>query len=392
MDNQNKLVRIGYRIPHWAMQNTMLFQGLVRYNRENQQSWKIESDIYTENELPQTVIDEHWEGDGLIVFRCTEQEAKAWREKNIPVVNISAETEVEGIPNIVADNYLMGKIAAEHLMSLGLQHFAYVGERFRKYSQLRLAGFRDTIKASGKEVIEIDLPISTMEDESKSEEIHKQLNAAMKDLPLPTGILARDDVVALNVLKSARHLNMSVPDEIAVLGVNNSMPYCFIAHPNLTSVQHPAQLIGYHAAKALDMLMKGEEVEEHTMVKPLGVAVRESTNMIAVNDALVSDVLKEIRTKIPKGPVMISELARKFGVSHTNLRNRFKKSLGLSIKHEVDRARLAEVKRRLVETDDSLQEIAYSMKFLSPEEFSRFFSRNAGLSPSLYRSVARKGL
>lgn len=380
-----KSFRIGLRTPPWATQNDKIINGVVRYLRENDVFWLIDADIDTGHELPPNKIDASWQGDGLIVFRCTEREANAWKKNGISVVNLSSETRIKGIPNILPDNYQMGRLAAEYLLSLGLRHFAYAGEQGRRYSTLRAAGYMDALEESGIECIEINLEISSMLKTERWTQLHDELTAAIRDLPQPIGILARDDIVAMNVLRSTRALGIKVPDEIALIGINDSRPYCLISHPQLSSVKHPGELIGYHAADALQTLLKGGEIPNDLLLKSPGIVERESTNVIAIQDSVVSQALSHIRAHAKKGPVNVLELARALGVSSTTLRTRFKEAIGKTPKEEVDLIRLKEIKNLLSETRMSIQEIAYQLGFTTPEELSRFFSRQAGISPTKYK-------
>ncbi|MFC4991548.1 substrate-binding domain-containing protein [Rubritalea tangerina] len=383
-------LRIGIRSPRWATQNDQMINGIVHFLREHQLSWIIDADIDTGNELPPNRIDASWSGDGLIVFRCDAREAAAWKQNGISVVNISSETRIDGIPNILPDNYQMGRLAADYLLSLGLRRFAYAGEKARRYSELRAAGFIDTLQHHGLECIEIDLEISSMLKSEKWTRLHHELTTALSELPHPVGVLARDDIVAMNVLRSARALGIKVPDDLALIGINDSRPYCLIAHPQLSSVKHPGELIGYHAAKALHALLNGNTVPPDQLIPSPGIVERESTNIIAIQDPLVSRALSHIRAYAKSGPINVKDLSRELGVSNTTLRSRFKQCIGHTPKEEIDSIRHQEIKNLLQETSLNIQEIAYQLGFATPEELSRFFARKEGVPPSQFKQNAHR--
>lgn len=378
--------RVGLRIPRWATQNTSVVNGMVKYLRETKQDWIIDADIETDNELPPNIIDASWNGDGLIVFRCGAREAKTWHARGIPVVNISSETQIDYVPNVIPDNYQMGQLAANYLLSLGLRKFAYVGEKTRRYSRHRQAGFQETLQKNGFDCEVIDLEISQILKDEKWSVLHDQLNRFLSMLETPVGLLARDDIVAMNVLRSTRALGIKVPHELALVGINDSSPYCHIALPKLTSVRHSGIMIGYHAAQVLDTLMKGGKVEDTTLLPSLGIVERESTNIIAVEDELVARALTYIRKHAKIQLVNVADVCRVLGVSNTTMRLRFKTVLGHSAKEEVDRVRHKEACQLLMETQSSVQEIAFHMGFNSPEELSRFFTRTQGESPTQFRA------
>ena len=382
-------LRIGVRVPRWATQNDSLVNGVVRFVREYRKLWQVDADIFFDNELPSNDIDEAWDGDGLIVFRCNEEEVAAWHGRGIPVINISSETQIEGVPNVLVDNQQMGALAAEYLMGLGLRDFAYVGERSRNYSSQRFAGYRDALESKGLTCQEINLPISKIPLSKKAANIHKRLTKAIEQLSFPVGVLVRDDLLALNVLRSTQVLGIDVPDEISLIGINDQSPYCQVAFPRLTSVRHPGELIGYRAADLLNRMINGEKVNEDSVLKSPGVAERESSNAVAVQDELVAKAVKYIRRYAKTHPLSVADLCSQLGVSNTTLRLRFKKLMGCSIKSEMDRVRADEARLMLTETQFSIQEIAYQLGFTLPEDLTRFFTRIEGISPAKYRLSRR---
>ncbi len=377
--------RIGLRVPRWATQNDKVVKGIVEFLREEQIDWLIDADIDTENELPPNTIDASWNGDGLIVFRCSSQEADVWKEKGISVINISSETDIEGIPNVIPDNYQMGAIAAEYLVDLGFRKFAYVGENNRKYSLSRQNGFQDNLLKHGYSCEVIDLPISDMLQSEKWSILHDSLNKHLKGLTPPIGVLAKDDIVAMNILRSTRALGIKVPDELALVGINDSSPYCHLASPKLTSVKHPGELIGYQAASLLNQMMQTGDKPENVILKSSGIAERESTNTIAVKDKMIAKAVHIIKTKASRGSLTVSSICDELGVSATKFRLRFIEAVGYTPKELIDKTRHQKVCQFLVETKLSIQDIAYKMHFNSSEDLSRFFTRHEGMPPTKYR-------
>ncbi len=379
-------LRIGVRVPKWATQNAHLVNGIVRFVHEYRKIWQIDADVFFDHELPRNIIDATWDGDGLIVFRCRQEEVSAWRGKGIPVVNISSETHIEGLPNVLVDNYQMGSLAAKYLMGLGLRNFAYVGERSRHYSSQRYLGFHHTLQNNGMTCREINLPISKMPLSKKAQRIHTRLNKALVKLSFPIGLLARDDLLAMNVLRSTQALGINVPDEISLMGINDQSPYCQIAFPRLTSVIHPSELIGYQAAHLLNRMIAGDKVNEDVILESPGITERESTNAVIVQDPLVAKALKYIRQHAKTQPLSVSDICHQIGVSNTTLRLRFKKLIGHSLKAEIDRIRIDEIRLLLTKTQFPIQSIAFQLGFSLPEDLSRFFKRIEGVSPKRYRS------
>lgn len=384
------LPKIGLRFPAWATQNTQIINGVVRYCRERDCIWQLDADLDSGGELPPNEIDENWRGDGLIVFRCTENEAAQWKRHSIPVINVSSETSIAGITNILPNNYQMGCIAAEYLISIGLTQFAYFGESSRKYSSLRGRGFKQTLENRGMQCIEIDLPISEIHQFEKWQELHALITEQLGDLPLPIGLLARDDIVAMNILRSTRKLNIEVPQQLALVGINDSQPFCLISQPQLTSVRHPAELVGYLAAQTLHKFFEDRHYQaEDILVDSPGIVTRESSNTVPTSDPVVAAGLLYIRKYAISQAVTIAELCKHLNVSSTTLRLRFKNALGSTPKQQIDKVRIQQIQKLLENPQLNIQEIASQADFLSPEELTRFFTRHKGVSPTQYRIKMR---
>ena len=118
---------MGIRVPSWASFTRPIFHGIVEFIR-NREQWRIQTLVDSTNEMAPMVIDENWNGDGLILFRHSEEEAAAFKRRGIPVVNLSTECREKGFPTVIPDNAEIGRMAAQHLLTLGLGHFSYWGD------------------------------------------------------------------------------------------------------------------------------------------------------------------------------------------------------------------------------------------------------------------------
>lgn len=378
------LIRVGFRVPDWATQFNLALQGLLAYVRKNNLNWKVEGAFPAAQEVESTTIDSNWRGDGVIVFRPSPEELDAWLAKGIAVVNLSSEATSPRVSSVYCDNFQMGRLAANHLLKLGLQHFAYVGSEAKKYSRERCAGYTSVLSDAGMTTLKLDVPVESFPDEDRARRIQLAMRKPLERLPKPIGVLVRDDITAVALLHCARSLGIKVPGELAVLGVGDAFPHCQMAWPPLSSVACPSKELGFHAAKILEQEMKGDSLRVEERYPSLGVTERESTELVSIDDDLVMKVLVKIRGA-DHGLIDIAYLGEEFGISYSLLRKRFRAEVGHSIRDEVHRVRLELLRSTLLESSDSLQEIACEMQFSSVGSMSRFFTRHMGQSPTSFR-------
>ena len=382
-----QVLNIGVRIPDWATHALPIFQGILSYIRDHDLQWQLQSALSSGNELQPVAIDASWRGDGLIVFRPKQDEMTAWKKAGIPVVNLSSEAADISQTSILADNFQMGEMAADHLVALGLKNYAYFGNTNRHYSNERMEGFKSRLHDQGHELQEIDLPpyLGSIK-KVRWKAIQKNLRPILQKLNHPIGILARDDILAISILHAAEDLKIPVPDAIALVGIGNSIPHCHIAWPPLSSVSYPAQKMGHGAAQMLHQLLEGKKIESPIYLKSSGLVERESSQMIATTDETMVSAVRYIRQQAGLKNINVKGLSQDLGLSYSSFRQRFRKAMGLSAKDAITQVRVAKAKELLTQSQMTIQEITWHMHFSSPEEFSRFFARNCKMAPSHYRA------
>ncbi|HSJ01775.1 MAG TPA: XylR family transcriptional regulator [Verrucomicrobium sp.] len=394
------LPRVGVRFPSWITFQRPVFDGILKFMQAHE-PWVIEAPTDSGGELAPFVIDAHWRGEGLIVFRYTPEESRAWREAGIPVVNLSTERIGGAFPSVVPDNEGGGMEAAKHLLTLGLRHFAFVGratpfvddgltglEVARRYSQEREAGFRKGLASAGHEpkVLQIE---TRGHSGPVWEELQSLYMGILKALPQPCGVFAADDMLAHGLLQAAQAIGVRVPQDVALLGFNDQSHFCHAATPPLSSVTYPGEALGLRAAETLYQLMHGLPNQAgHVQRIPVsGVTIRESTNVLTIRDALVASAVRLIRKQAATSAPRVGEIAENLGVSVSLLRQRFLDSLGISPKEEVDRARLDIIRHWLTTTTLGPGDIAIKTGFLDAAELRRFFRRGTGQTLQEYRST-----
>ncbi|RYG69273.1 xylose operon transcription regulator XylR, partial [bacterium] len=198
-----------------------------------------------------------WDGDGVICRATTPALAAALKHSNISVVNLNNSFDDLGLPYVASDMIAIGRMAAAHLLERGYRTMAYVGFDNQSWSKKRLAGVREALHGRGilHDVFETSSHgYRTMNWEEELE----QLSSWVKALPHPIGIVACSDRRGQHVLEACRMAGVSVPDEVAVIGVDNIETFCELCQPPLSSVMPDGERVGYEAAALLSRLMHGD--------------------------------------------------------------------------------------------------------------------------------------
>ncbi len=377
---------VGIRLPSWAGFTRTIYRGILKYMRLHGQ-WQIETRLDSTNEMKPSVIDSTWQGDGLILFRYSEEEANAFLSRNIPVINVSSECLHPKIPTVIPNNNELGTIAAEHLLSLGFKQFAFWGDPTRNYSKQRGRAFMNRIASGGYPCREIEIETAQFSWHRKWERLHEAILVAMENSERPVAVFAKDVILAANIINACSELGISVPDEVVITGANEDELFCNTTTPPMTCVQYPGEAIGYKAAGILDRMMNGEKnvAPLLTEVPIQGISIRESTNTLAIRDRLIAETVHRIRQEAPSFPLQVCELLENIPMSRAGFNKRFQKAMGIPPKSEIIRVRLQHLKSLLKTTSWSIKEISIQMQFDSSEELGRFFRRETGMTATEFR-------
>jgi len=263
--------------------------------------------------------------------------------------------------------------------------------KFRKVrnERQRRDGFTEAIRSAGFDTKVLQVPMH--ERAGADNAIHytpdlKNLVRGLREMTKPLGVFTSDSVIARSILEIAQNEGFLVPDEIAVLGVNDDPLVCESTSPPLSAVMQASEKIGLEAAHLLDRLMRGEEKKPREIrLPPVGVLARRSTDMLAVEDQLVATAICFIREHAHL-PIEVVDIVEKADVSRRTLENRFVKAIGRTPGAEIRRIRLERAKRLLTETSDPITNIVYAAGFNSRQVFSSVFRCETGMTPSAYRN------
>jgi LacI family transcriptional regulator len=331
----------------------------------------------------------HWNGDGILGFVSARVLAGQLRRSRISAVEVSGSRLDLQIPQVINDEPLIGSIAAEHLQERRFRHFAFFGYSNTAWSDRRLLGFRDSNAKRGFST-ETFLCAHDITSLNGWEQTEQEVTHWLEKLPKPIGLMASSDRLALRILDACHRARLAVPEEIAVIGVDNDEETCRLATPPLSSVMDDPRRIGREAARLLGQLMASNRDSQDmppVLVPPLGIATRRSTDTTAIDDPLIARSMRLIREHACEG-LTVKELLPEVRMSHTTFYERFHTSLGIAPHQAILRVRLERVKNLLKQTDLSLEQIAERTGFSHPEYMQVAFKREVGATPGRYRRTA----
>ncbi len=359
--------------------------GVYQFLRVNPH-WRIEGDGHYPL-LPWDQLSS-WHGDGLIGIPNSPSQLDKLLAVNVPVVNAGTRIVDPKIPTVACDSMAIGKQAAEHLLNCGLKHFLFLSELTWENERIRYKAFAATITAAGFHCELLPVPVHEYSGTDASARYHPDLEQLARGLSRsekPVGVCAPNSVMARFAVEVATSRGFLVPDQIAVIGVNDDPLVCESTNPHISAVVQPSEQIGLIAARRLDQLMRGESKhEKDVFLPPLGIAARRSTDMLAVEDEDVRKALRFLREHAHE-PIDVADVAVEVAVSRRTLETKFRKMVGRTPALELRRVRLELAKKLLVETRDPVTNIVFAAGFNSRQVFSSLFRRETGMTPTEFR-------
>jgi LacI family transcriptional regulator len=364
-----------------------LIRGIVRYSRLHGPWMFYRQDLfYVAQEGEPSRLDplRQWEPQGIISRDPKNlEELERW---GIPLfVAVAMEPPSARRNNVVTNDDAIGRMAAEHLLERGFRNFAYCGFDNIYWSYRRADGFIARIAKAGIKTILYKQPKSRRNRLWFREK--PILAEWLKGLPKPIGIMACNDDRGQHIAEACAYAKIEVPYEVAVIGVDNDEQVCEIAYPSLSSVALDVEKAGFSMSELLDKMMTGKKMEPQTVVvQPNRVVMRQSTNVVAVQDKLVSHALNFIHQNAQR-LIQVEDVVKDLNVSRSNLHEKFMKTLGRTVYDEIKRVRIDIICQMLIETDLSISDIALSLGYDNTNHIARYFRLKMGMSPLEYRKL-----
>lgn len=341
--------------------------------------------IYRNKEDVREIISwaREWEADGIIAQIENESIYRQLLGLNKPLIAQDANERFAEIPNISGLYAKTGEMAADYFMKKGYKHFAFYGFDNIVWSRERCQGFCRRAEEKGFKVHvyhhlkEGATPLWSYRESSLSD--------WLRSLPKPIALMCCDDNQGQHVTEACKAVEISVPEQIAVLGVDNDLSICNLSDPPLSSIVLNTEKAGFEAAMLLNKMMNGNRQEYFNIyVEPTSIVTRRSTDFLAVDDKEISKALHFIYCHYREN-IHVSDVVNATASSRRVLEKKFQSVLKRTILDEINSMRIEHVKHLLTETDMTISDIALSCGYADIRNMSRYFRTHQGVNPLEYR-------
>ncbi len=401
----NRIPKVAVLIESSRSYGRGLIEGVARYSRLHG-PWLMYFEPRGSDVAPPAWLSQ-WDGDGILARIDDQCMADAVLATDLPALDLRGKLPDLGLPFIGANNEEVTKLAFDHLRERGLRQFGFCGVPAGEMRtlDLRRMHFVQHCEHAGFECVEYARRLTgdgTADGRSTSggypavdfgaldwETEQLALADWVHSLPKPIGIMACHDPLAYQLIDACRRADVSVPDEAAVVGVDNDAVLCAMSNPPLTSIDTGGGRIGFEAAAVLAQLMKGDAPPtKPVFLRPRLLHSRNSSDMLAIDDADVADAVRYIRDHACEG-IHVADVVRHVALSRSVFERRFRQMLGRTPKAELLRVQIARASQLLADTDLPLTAIARQSGFSTEKYFSDAFLRETNLRPSAWRRRLR---
>jgi len=371
-----------------------ILQGVADYV-ELYGPWSIFLDPYATGQLHHDWL-RRWRGDGILAYAGDQRVVERLLRSAIPCVEVYGVVEDPRLPRVGCDDRAIGRLGALHFLERELKRFAFCGAAGIGWAENRRCGFAETVAEAGfpcHHYADVRDNASTVSSALRRtpaawERAQQALVDWIAALPKPIGLMAVTDLHAQQVLDACRRAGAAVPEEVAVIGVDNDEDFCRLCDPPLSSVVSNPRQVGYEGARLLARLMAGEVRPgrvEPVLIQPLGVVARGSTDITAIENRDVAEAVSYIRQHACDG-IQAGDVAEAICRSRATLYRLFDDALGRSPRQEILRVQLERAKTLLTQTRHTLDEVAQLTGFSSAAYFSVVFKRAVGVTAGSYRA------
>lgn len=331
-----------------------------------------------------------WGPEGVLCnIGAFPQLAKWLKTSGVPIVNTSTDHPHEVLPCVHGAG--AGRLAAEYLLSLGLKHFAFVGHKRRLGSRRLRESFGRSLSTEGHDLLWHDLktaPLGGLDLVEETAAAEPGIATFIREAPKPLGVFALDDDFARVVCRVCRKLELAIPQDVAVLGVEDSIE-ARVSDPPLSTIKPPGEEVGYAAMELLDSLIAGQKPPSEAIVIPTTKLIeRDSTRLRPPADLVMREAMRLIEEEACRA-VRVEDVAIVLGISRSTLQHRFVEQFGQTPGEAINTVRVRRAKQLLVDTDLTITGIAGMVGFARSSIFGEFFKRHTGQTPSSYRKSQR---
>jgi LacI family transcriptional regulator len=327
--------------------------------------------------------------DGIIA-RATPALARQAHRHNIPLVNVWYNSPARNLPGVFPDLAAYGRLAADHLLARGFRRFGCLAGRGDRAQQLEVDTFHGPIERAGFACRCAIVNRQVTRSRPVWRTFQRALDAWIESWQTPIGVFVTfPDAMGRRVAEACKRHGLRIPDDAALIASDDEPSLCLHPPPSLSGVEMPYRQVGYLAAELLDDILRGRKPPTTRLfVPPSGVAARQSTDFLAVDDPLVASALRAIARPTHRAPG-VGDVCRELCVGRRTLERRFQRALGRGIAQEMLRLRVERAKRELAHAETPIKQVARRAGFRDAKRLHEAFARALGTSPSQYRAGLR---
>lgn len=360
-----------------------MLEGICRFAFEA--NWMLDTRYYHTGVLPDS-----WEGGIICMLHVPHRNPKLSdfirSHMHCAIVDLSCNDPSVDLPRVLQDNRGIGKAGAEHLASLGCRHLGFVMQGSNHFHLERCEGFKQAARDCG-------LGMSLHRAPKNLGAAGQDANWLLRRLPIgkagTLGVMMAADYLVHWVVQACDIAELSIPKDLALLGVDNSREFCELGSLSLSSIGNNAFQHGYQAASLLQRLFEGEPPPQEPLFIPKGALhVRHSTDIIAAKHPHVATVMRHIADHFTDPDLTCGVISSQVPMSSRRLHDAFVRHVGRTIHEELEERRVQYALRLIKQSRRKLSDIAQDSGFKSPETMSRLFQRNLGHPPSHFRNPA----
>lgn len=352
-----------------------IYRGIVSYSR--QAKWQLYRPVFFHDGIASSSMGSI---DGIISLHANVPEiVTAIKSAKVPVVDMCIDIGLN-VTRTYTDDYEIGRMTAKHFTERGFINLAFLKSgNSTAHENIRLKGFYEESQKQGRKLKILEY--------TQNEDYFEWLTKAVSSLPYPIGIMCNSDFEADELINICLKQNISVPQQVAVIGVKSDDIIGESGIIPISCVDANCFELGYQSARLLDSLMHGEQKPTDTLlVKPKGIIVRQSSDIMAVSHPQILSALKFIKENFHT-TINVEDIVRHVSISHRQLTKLFKKFIGHSILQELTRCRLEKAQKMLREGDEKIKEIALACGFSSSHRLNIVFHRELNISPKEFRKA-----
>lgn len=324
-----------------------------------------------------------WEVDAIIAQFDDTDEVELFRQNGIIALAQDFKSRFSVIPNITSRYKQTGQMAADFFLQKGFRNFAFYGYKDVVWSEERCMGFRDRIVEKGFGDCFFEYQKQSLENlwYYESEPVANWI----KSLPRPVALMACDDTQGNKIMELCRVLGIKIPEEVAVLGVDNDEIICGLSDPPLSSVNLNIVKGGYEAVRLIERLLRDKDaISEDVVIQPVTIVNRLSTDIYATDNPVILTALKYIHQNLVN-KISVEDIVRQVPLSRRLLEIRFKQVTGQPIYQYISNLRMERFAQLLLANTEPVADLAVQVGLADAKNLARQFKEWKGCTPVEYR-------